>query len=105
MPAPAFGKTNSAGECDSSIHHQNAPVTAPIGPIHSQRMRRMIIGELAAGAFHHLHVGIIQTPARADTVEQHPHFYTYSGTFGQCFAKGTADFIRIDDVSLEVDGL
>ena len=65
----------------------------------------MIIGELAASAFHHLHVGIIQTPARADTVEQHPHFYVCSGTFGQCFAKGPANFIRINDVSLEVDAL
>src|SRR6266480_5298223 len=105
VPAPMFGKTNSAGESDSSIHHQNASVTTSIGPVHSQRMRRMIIAELAAGAFHHPHIAIVQTPARTDTVEHHPHFYTCPRALSQCFAKGAADFIRINDISLEVDGL
>src|SRR5437879_6234170 len=105
MPAPMFGKTTPAGESDSSVHHQDAPVTAPIGPVHSPRMRRMIIGELATGAFHRPHIRIIEAPARADTVEQHPHFYTCPRTFRERLAKGAADFIRINDVSLEVDGL
>ena len=65
----------------------------------------VIIGELAAGAFHVPHIGIIQTPARADAVEQHAHFYTCPRTFGQSFAKGAADFIRIKDVGREIDGL
>src|SRR6266487_4549074 len=105
MPAPAFGKTNSAGESDSSVHHQNAPVIASIGPVHSQRMRWMIIGEFAAGAFHNPHIGIVEAPARTNTVEQHSYFHACSRTLGQCFAKSADDFIRINDVGLEIDGL
>src|SRR5437879_1306846 len=104
MHAPMFGNTNHDCESDSSVHHQDAPVTAPIGPVHSPRMRRMIIGELATGAFHYPHIRIFEATARADTVEQHPHFYTCPRTFRERLAKGVADFIRINDVSLEVDG-
>src|SRR5438105_2315758 len=105
MAAPMFGKTNSSGESDSSIHHQDAPVTAPIGPVHSPRMRRMIIGELATGALHQPHVRIVEAPSRTDTVKEHSHFYTSPRTFRERLAKGAADLIRINDVGLEVDGL
>src|SRR5437868_13583552 len=71
VAGPFFGKADAAGKPNPAIDDQYAAMRTAVSPIHSPRMRRMIIGELAAALFQHRAVRIVQPPTRAAAVEEY----------------------------------
>ena len=65
----------------------------------------MVIAEFAAGLLEHFHVGIIELPAGADAIEEDAHLHPGAGAFAERVAEGVPDFVRVNDVGLEVDRL
>ena len=62
------------------------------------------IGEFAAGLLQDSDIGIVEAPAGPDAIQEHPDLNASPGGIGQGVPKLTADWVGIEDVSLEVNG-
>src|SRR3954471_12957970 len=95
MSRPLLGKTNRAGKSDLAVDHENAPVRPTVCAIDAQGMRRMIIRELATGLLHHAHIGVVEVPARANSIQKDADLYAALGCFAERITKLPANRIGI----------
>src|SRR2546423_106393 len=67
--------------------------------------RRMVVGKLAAGFAHHAHIGIVQTPTRADTIEKNADLDPRLRPLAKRVTELPSYFIRMENVTGEVNRL
>src|SRR6476659_231257 len=66
VPGPSARKADGTCEADLPVDYQDTAICA----INAPGGRGMVVGELTAGLAHHAHIGVVQTPTRADAVEK-----------------------------------
>ena len=76
-----------------------------IGAIDAPGRRRMVVGKLTAGLAHHAHIGVVQTPTRADAVEKNADLDSSPRPLAKRVPELAAQFIGMKDVTGEVHRL
>src|SRR2546430_1338956 len=102
VPGPLFREPDRAGEGDLAIDDENAPVRAAVTAIDPPGEQWMVIGKFAAGLLEHPDIGIVELRSGAEPIQEDAHFNPGASAFAECVAKGPADFIRVNNVSLEI---
>jgi hypothetical protein len=75
---------------------------AAIRAVHSPGLDWMIICKLATGVGHHSNIGIVESPPRADAVEEHTDLHARSRTFAECISKLVTHRVRLHNISREI---
>ena len=103
IPLPLFRETDTAGESQFAIDHQDATMSAAIGSIHPPGASRVVICHLTSCVTHHPDIVIVELRPCANPIKQHPHAHAASRLFAKGIAKLPPYGVRIEKKCLKVD--